>query len=195
VKPSERINGLLTAADTAWKEGNGSVEHDAITKAIRCCAESIEQLAADVEALRRSLGLVLDEFDALKLHQQYTAPRTAPIDDPSDPVHPESQEQPRLEAWALTTIDGDTQGVWFEKGSAEPIPGEEVRHRLLEIRYNEIVVPVSWLPDPNGVRLTAEQAERVRTRLEELAEMYDSIRDMGFEVDDLRALGIEVDHG
>jgi len=157
------------------------------------CLDILDQLAADVEAL--------------KSERQYTGPRTAPIDDPSDPVHPGPTEQPRLEAWALTTLDGDTDGVWFERTAAEPITGEEVQHRLVELRKGEQIAPAG------SVVLTAEQAERVwklyhaskdwsDVRAGEMVERDLDLNEeelmdaaTAFETDDLRALGIEVDRG
>jgi len=179
----------------------------------------IERLAREVEVLKRD--------------RQYTGPQTAPIDDPSDPVHPRaedsfavcardaadivrppghplSQAQPdRLEAWALTTLDGDRQGVWFERGSAEPIPGEEVQHRLVELRGGERIVP------EGSIVLTGEQLSAIKGESERVvtadfytisAELAEKVRSairraithnvgIGLTDDDLRALGIEVDRG
>jgi len=154
------------------------------------CLDILDQLVSDVDALKRD--------------RQYTGPRTAPIDDPSDPVHPDSQAQSdRLEAWALTTLDGDTQGVWFERESAEPIPGEEVQHRLVELREGEQIAPAgsvvlknqgdnAWeciLPK-GAVVLTAEQVAKVRAAIRRAITHNVGT---GLTTDDLAALGIEVD--
>jgi len=174
VKPSERFKTARYL--TRWE----------------LCLDILDQLAADVEALKRD--------------RQYTGHRTAPIDDPSDPVHPDSQAQSdRLEAWALTTLDGDRQGIWFERASAEPIPGEEMQHRLVELLEGEQIAP------KGSVVLTAEQAERVRklyrasndwsdVRAGEMVERDLDLNEeelmaaaTAFETDDLAALGIEVD--
>jgi hypothetical protein len=100
------------------------------------------------------------------------------------PMRPGPQEQPRLEAWALTTLDGDTQGVWFERESAEPDPAEEVLHKMVAIYDGEQIAPAG------SVVLTAEQAERVRTAIRRAITHNAGT---GLASDDLAALGIEVD--
>jgi hypothetical protein len=214
VKPSERIERIMRLAQLA---NNASVSSH-VTAALEHCVALFQELAADVEALKRRNDAVTEECTAPLPNGIRAEP-----DDSSDPAtedssgvsardaadivrppwHPLSQARERRRECWLAEYEEDGVLCWgscrFRHDLEKTCPPGTELHRMVELSEGERVAL------KGEVVLMAEQAERVRGFLawmEEHGGKKDSkaldrtqlwIEYSRLDPDDLAALGIEVD--